>query len=205
MTALTLVPLPDAPADGRGPWLQTHSGGRWYYLDPRPAEVVWRDIAQALGQVVRFAGHLSAPYSVAQHCVEVADMVSPDAQPYALLHDAHEAYLGDWPTPLKQALAAYGKRPALQHLEDISALAIHRAAGLEFPPPPGIAAEVKYADGVLLATEARDLHPGATKGLPGANRPLPRKLKPLRWATAADTWLERARLLLPRMDDHAVD
>lgn len=200
MTSITLSPIPSAPLPGdRGPWLQTHSSGRWYYLDPRPEDVVWRDIAHALGQTPRFGGHLTHPYSVAQHCYEVAAIVSADAMPYALLHDAQEAFLGDWPTPLKEALACYGKRPALRHLEDISSLAIHRAAGLEFPPPADIAAEVRHADRVLLATEARDFHAEPVAWPSPQPQPLRRKLKPLPWHRAADEWLGRAKILLPRM------
>ncbi|WP_395831167.1 hypothetical protein [Elstera sp.] len=200
MTSITLSPIPSAPIPGeRGPWLQTNSGGRWYYLDPLPEDVVWNDIARALAMTVRFNGHTLVPYSVAQHCVEVAKIVGPDAQPYALLHDAQEAYLGDWPTPLKEALATYGKRPALRHLEDMSSLAIHRAAGLEFPPPPDIAAEVKHADQVLLVTEARDFHAHTVTFSRPMPRPMNRKIKPLTWTAAADAWLKDARLLLPRM------
>src|SRR5690349_8129319 len=63
-------------------------------------------IAHGLAHHCRFGGHCATYFSVAQHCCVVSDAVSErggdrDTVPYALLHDASEAYLGDLPHPLK--------------------------------------------------------------------------------------------------------
>lgn len=93
-------------------WIQT-LGGNWLDLaNPDPAHIRFRHVAMVLARVPRFAGHTErGVYSVAQHCVEGARAIlrdghGRDAAFAFLLHDAHEAYIGDMPTPLVAALAA---------------------------------------------------------------------------------------------------
>lgn len=63
-----------APAS---PWLQSVSGAAVPLLAPTPADVRWRDIAESLGRLCRYGGHVLPPhYSVAQHCLVVADLVA---------------------------------------------------------------------------------------------------------------------------------
>jgi hypothetical protein len=64
-----------------------------------------RDIAIGLGRTCRFSGHTKKFYSVAEHslkCVELAhgDGLPPRFLLDLLLHDAHEAYITDLPSPL---------------------------------------------------------------------------------------------------------
>ncbi|MGR3760917.1 hypothetical protein ACUXV3_12425 [Roseobacteraceae bacterium NS-SX3] len=57
-------------------------------------------LASTLAKVNRFAGRTAEPWSVASHSVLVSRLCrSPDAAAWALLHDAHEAFLGDLITP----------------------------------------------------------------------------------------------------------
>lgn len=104
------------------------------------------DIAIALGNTCRYGGHVKSFLSVAEHCVQVADMIyrapiiggQPELALAGLLHDAHEAYLGDIIKPLKvhESYAfmarweymvdrAIGQRfeidPQLFHLPDVKA------------------------------------------------------------------------------------
>ena len=94
------------------PWVQTFSGGAVDLLSPTPEQIRLVDIAHALSRIARFNGHIAGPlpWSVASHSLLVESLLPADAGPvlrlHALLHDAHEAYLGDVPTPVKRALTA---------------------------------------------------------------------------------------------------
>lgn len=84
------------------------SGGRHFnYEDPSEC-IDLRDIAKALSHCCRFAGHVLKYYSVAEHALLVRRIVRDygrgDLALAALHHDSHEAYVGDIPTPLKNAI-----------------------------------------------------------------------------------------------------
>jgi hypothetical protein len=129
-------------------WIQTFTGRRFNYQDPRPEDIDIQDIAHALSYTTRFGGHLPVLYTVAEHSVRVSRITSPENALEALMHDAAEAYLGDVPTPLKRLL------PDFQEIEVRVEKAIAEAFGLVYPWPE----EVKRNDTVMLITEARDLH-----------------------------------------------
>lgn len=62
------------------------------------------DVAPALARIQRFGGALRIPFSVAEHSLMMAGAAamegrSEEVQLALLLHDAHEAYLGDITTP----------------------------------------------------------------------------------------------------------
>lgn len=145
----------------RGPWLQTLTGRKLFLLDPRPEDISLDDIAGHLAKVPRFAGATTHHYSVAQHCVLVAGCIpfGHPARPYALLHDAHKAYIGDIPTPVKAALRCLS-RDGIDWFSILAGqldAAIHARFDLPWPGSPEIAAAVAHADAVMLATERRDL------------------------------------------------
>lgn len=73
-------------------------------IDPDPQDIHLEDIARALANTSRWAGHTPHYYSVAEHSIRVAMLVEPHHKLQALLHDAAEAYLGDIPTPIKRLL-----------------------------------------------------------------------------------------------------
>ena len=75
-------------------------------LNPKAGVIDIRDIAWSLGKQCRFNGHTNIYYSVAEHSLIVMEIVAKNGggkhdQLCALLHDAHEAYLGDMIQPLK--------------------------------------------------------------------------------------------------------
>lgn len=143
----------------RGPAIQTYTGGFFYLLDPRPDEVELADIFHALGHLPRFTGHTFRPYSVAQHSLHVANLAAevnardPRFLLAALLHDAHEAYLGDIATPIARALGAAPVAQLKQLVQDV----IHQRVGLPAFLPAGWVDAIKVADRRALATERRDL------------------------------------------------
>ncbi len=135
-------------------WIRTYSGGKYDLLHPRASQVCLDDLAHALAGERRFANHCRGHYSVAEHSLRVSWIVSrePVMRLKALLHDAAEAYLSDWSSPLKNLLRIYSDGWALE-LEARSEAAIATAFGLENLHEP----EIKIADRVMLATEQRDL------------------------------------------------
>lgn len=174
----------------RGNWMQTYTGRQFWPLDPRPEEIVIEDIAHALSNQCRFAGHCTTFYSVAEHSVRVSNVVAAgapnnaDLRLLALLHDAAEAYLVDLPRPVKHTpeFAAYfGFEADLE-------LAI--CARFELPM---IGADlVKRADEILLSTERRDLMPSdldwkANGNAPISAEPLEMQIRPIA-PGAAEMW-----------------
>lgn len=156
-------------------------------LEPR--DVVLEDVARHLAKLCRFVGACRSFYSVAEHSVMVARALAaanrgPATQLLGLLHDAHEAYLGDWISPVKAlarlqspAAAAWLTRSA-DHVQAVIELALMPAAGfalLDGPPASAPRAAVKRADLELLATERRDLLPAS----PGAAWPQLAHVQPL--------------------------
>jgi hypothetical protein len=133
--------------------IETFSGLFVDYDDPQPEQISIYDIAHALSQICRFGGHTRVFYSVAEHSILVSRLLGKDRslpRLAALLHDAHEAYLGDIPTPLKNALG-----PEYRVMVDRLDRAIVAAVGLrpdEFHDPA-----VVWADAVALRLEAHKL------------------------------------------------
>lgn len=86
-------------------WIQSASNTKIDFLNPNPASINIKDIALGLSRQPRYSGQGKFFYSVAQHSVYAAALVkNPTTRIYALLHDAHEAYMGDIPGPLKSLL-----------------------------------------------------------------------------------------------------
>lgn len=73
-------------------------------LNPNPDDIHLADIAKAIGYTPRWGGATPCFYSVADHSMRVADRVGNPHRLAALLHDAHEAYMGDVRAPLRAAL-----------------------------------------------------------------------------------------------------
>lgn len=83
-------------------------GGTWFdFVDPSPVSI--ETLAHALCRINRFTGHTSSAlgYSVAQHSLNVMALLPPELQLQGLMHDAHEALVGDVAAPLKQLLPDY--------------------------------------------------------------------------------------------------
>jgi 5'-deoxynucleotidase YfbR-like HD superfamily hydrolase len=88
-------------------FVQTQSGVPFPPMLPYLEGVFIEDIAHSLAMQCRFNGHTDRFYSVAEHCVLLSHAVSPGNAPWALLHDAAEAYIGDMVFPLKEEIPQY--------------------------------------------------------------------------------------------------
>lgn len=87
---------------------QTYSGAFFDFQDPEGTidAIPFYDIAYALGNIPRFGGH-AYRWSVLQHSVLVAHLCPAPLKRAGLMHDAHEAFVGDVQTPMKQLLPDY--------------------------------------------------------------------------------------------------
>lgn len=88
--------------------IQTFSGLLMDPLNAQPNELLIEDIAHALSNMPRFAGHLKEFYSVGEHCLRCLSFAADT--PYdleVLMHDATEAYLMDMPSPIKHRFPDY--------------------------------------------------------------------------------------------------
>jgi 5'-deoxynucleotidase YfbR-like HD superfamily hydrolase len=141
--------------------MQTASGKLVDLLDPNPHDIVIEDIAHHLARLNRFGG--ATAYTVAQHSVLVSRLCTK--RPLAaLLHDAHEAYLGDWIQPVQAALRVLGAGEPLDELRRRIDEAV--AIAFKLDPADFHCPEIKQADRTLLATEFRDLMRHTESGLP---------------------------------------
>ena len=158
----------------------------------QPHQISVLDIAHALAHQCRFAGHTARHYSVAEHSLLVVEIIereiaehSPGTLLAALLHDAHEAYIGDITSPVKQALAriaaADGRTTSdwarieanLQH--DVMA---RFGCLIDWECRRDL---IKTADLIALATERRDLMPAS-----GPSWPVLTGVAPVGWINLRD-------------------
>jgi len=185
-------------------WNQTRSGQAFDLLAPDPTSIVLEDVAHALACLNRYVGHAVVPYSVAQHSVLGVRVLRAQGHPVGtqrefLLHDAHEAYVGDVASPVKRALRAiWFGYPDSDHsdpwtlLEERARLAV----AARFKIPRVVSPAVKAMDLSMLVTEARDLMspPPRPWGIPA--EPLDDlRIRPWGWQHARDEFLDEASRL----------
>jgi hypothetical protein len=125
----------------------TYAGRMVDLLRPDPEQIELIDIAHALARITRFTGHGDQCFTVAQHSVMVHDLARV---PWALLHDAAEAYIGDVSSPLKVALRTLAFTSALSDFDIIENNWQH-AVSIRFGVP---IVDVHAADRLALWDEA---------------------------------------------------
>ncbi|WP_286747922.1 hypothetical protein [Roseivirga sp. UBA1976] len=122
-------------------------------LDPDPETIFLEDIVQGLIHTCRWNGQIKHFYSVAQHSLHVAGLVSiqnPEFALQALFHDASEAFMNDLSSPVKELLPEY------KNLEERLMIAIAIRFGFDWPIHP----EVKELDMTVLQIEHQNLRMG---------------------------------------------
>lgn len=141
-------------------WILTANGHEIDLAYCKSTSMVLPDVAHALAQINRFNGHARRPYSVAEHSLLVLDIVehlfapaSVHCRLAALMHDAHEAYIGDMATPLKHQV---GEAWALVEHRFERTL---RSAWALHTPAHQFRDVIKQADLIALATERAQLLP----------------------------------------------
>lgn len=138
-------------------YMETWLGNAVDLLNPHPASIDIEDIAHHLSLTNRFTGAIRCPYSVAQHSLYVSMMLSGPDQLHGLLHDAHEAYLGDISTPLKNASDRQWINILSRNLDSV----IYERLDLELPDIE-TCLRIKRADMQAMADEKAFLKPNST-------------------------------------------
>lgn len=126
--------------------IKTYSGVYFDLLDFKQEDIHIIDIAHALSHMCRYNGHCNSFYSVAEHCIRGSKIISSEAAPFFLLHDAAEAYLGDVVTPLKRMFPEYKEK------EDML-LAMIFDKFIPTPYTKDIADKIKEMDRIQLEEE----------------------------------------------------
>lgn len=123
-------------SNGKG-CMDTYKGHRFYPHEPDTLTPDIEDIAHALSMLCRYGGHGIGFYSVAEHCVLLADYALGSLEAYTpaesrwditkrlMLHDASEAYLVDLPRSVKAVLPDY------QNLETALTNKINKSFGIK--------------------------------------------------------------------------
>lgn len=122
--------------------------------DPKPEAIFIDDIARGLSQHVRWAGQGDVWLSVAQHSIEVLRVVERDKPDIgvlraALMHDAHEAYIGDLSGGLKYLL----RDSYLPEIIFMLDKAIEEAIGFQLRGFPDVEQAIKDAENKLVLPE----------------------------------------------------
>lgn len=173
-------------------------------------------VAEHLSKIKRYSGATpQVEYSVAQHVVLGTEYAmklyaDPLVAAYFSTHDDEEAPLGDDTTPKKNAYAEEAAEKLGVLAEDVLKVfgavaerhnvALHIAAGLQWPPPAEVKAKIKYIDRVMLKTEWRDLMKGMPLPLEAEYRDveiLPQTIRPWRWGEACARLQAIWRVYLP--------
>lgn len=132
-------------------WIELGSGLPFYFGAEPPqlaSMMLVEDIAQSLSRLCRYNGHTKRHYSVAEHCILMADYVDRQGGSAldcltALHHDDAEYIIGDLPRPVKY------KMPQFKELEARLDEAVAIRFGTIWPMPPWL----KELDARILVDE----------------------------------------------------
>lgn len=143
--------------------IATLSGRVIDFLAPDAAQIHLDDIARGLARHARYTGQTVRPYTVAMHSLLVAELVPHEHRLHALLHDAPEAYTGDAPSPMKDAMRAFARLRGHESDYDLVEHALWKAVCRRFDLAPELPEEVRWADRWAMLVEAPVLQPEGWK------------------------------------------
>ena len=160
--------------------VRTYSGFDVSISAPDSRAIDIRDIACSLSRINRFGGATRLPLNVADHSLNVVRWLALQKAPMlvqmlGLLHDAHEAYIGDITAPMRLELARRAGGNLVQKIADQLDIEIRVAFGLPRHADVSHLGLVYTADLCVAAAEWRDLMPGRC---PIVAPPAPFPIKP---------------------------
>lgn len=109
----------------------------------RPQDMTAEILADTLSKQNRFGGRTSDPWPVTSHLCLVADLCHLELKPWALLHDASAAFLGEIMSPSLEFICQSGTRSAVEHAVQNARSKINRSIGAAW--------------GVVVRSESRSL------------------------------------------------
>lgn len=161
-------------------FVRTYTGRDVSLDSPQAQTIDIRDIACGLSRINRFSGATRLPLNVADHSINVVRWLGmlkapPITQMLGLLHDAHEAYMGDITTPVRRQVKACVSIDVFRQIADQLDQVIRSAFGLAELTDARHLAAVDLADQAVFAAEWRDLMDGPS---PSLFTPAPFAIKP---------------------------
>lgn len=178
-------------------FVTTRSGRSVSLSDPSPASIDIRDIACSLSRLNRFSGATMLPVNVADHSLNVVKFMAqrkapPEMLMLGLLHDAHEAYIGDITSPTRREITLLTGRDVVQEMADLLDAAILKAFKVWHYASLGALAWVRTADAAVFAAEWRDLMQGKC---PTSVEAAPFAIKPRNSDKAEEEFMKMFELL----------
>lgn len=143
-------------------YISTASRIKFDLFHPVAEDVNIEDIAYSLSNICRFNGHTSRFFSVAQHCLLVSHLLMQETAELmllGLLHDAHEAYIGDITISAKQLLNIIIQGDELERALKIAKSSLDHAIYEKFqidPPTEQESVMIKMADTSAAVIEAEE-------------------------------------------------
>lgn len=173
--------------------IKLRSGSYFDFVEPKPDQFTFGDIAGALAKICRFGGQCPYFYSVAEHSVICAKIAIGDGLPIefqraALMHDAAEAFVGDIVKPLKIMLDEF------KNIETLVEWTIAEKFRIDFTTTKEAVREIDHA---VLIGERKALFGGDGVVWFGENevRKLDLNLERLSWARAEVEFTRMAQRL----------
>lgn len=169
-------------------------------LDLRPENLTAEIIADSLSKTNRFSGRTPQPWPVTSHSVLVERLVRLELGPWALLHDAHEAILGDITSPAVELIAQGAAGEAVERAIQTAKGRIDHVIGSAWKMQVrSMSLELRRADRIALYAEAitflgarpQFLEPGDEEEVDRAMCLLMEMPLGPDWRASRDLWLER--------------
>lgn len=165
----------------------------------RPDDLTAPILGEVLARINRFNGRLPEPWPVAAHSVLVERLCPPDLGPWALLHDAHEAFIGDITSPAAELIGEIGGPAASRAIERTKGRLDHIIGAAWNTQVRSMNVHLRRADLLAASAEAFVFMGTAPQRLPWADSDIfdaavcfLHAIPPGRdWRWACDIWLER--------------
>ena len=171
----------------------------------QPEHMTAEALGDTLSKINRFNGRTPQPWSVAAHSVLVETLCPEvDMLGWALLHDAHEAFIGDITIPGLELICAAGTGVAVRNaIKNVKGMLDRKIGAAWECAPRAQSIEVRHADWIACEAEMAVFFNASPDHHPPADRERILRAGDLiaelpmgsRWEAARDLWISRAEAL----------